>query len=282
MDTELLKTFLEVNRTRHFGRAAEDLCLTQSAVSGRIKQLEEILGTALFVRARNNLQLTPRGEQLLGYAETILNAWSRAKQALAVADERGVALSVGGLASLWDILLTAWLLRVSAAAPEIAISAEVMTNVELVRRIRERTLDLGFSFESPELSGVRVVKIADIALTMVSTRPGQDWQGAMRAGDYCLVDWGTEFAGAHARAFADMPVPRFRFGLGRLAQAFVLGQGGSLYLPAAVVGDDLREGRLHRVAGAPVMHRAAYALYTLEANRDGLIDRVLSKDLLRL
>ncbi|MGB1090783.1 MAG: LysR family transcriptional regulator, partial [Oceanobacter sp.] len=37
MDTELLKTFLEVSRTRHFGRAAENLFLTQSAVSFRVR-----------------------------------------------------------------------------------------------------------------------------------------------------------------------------------------------------------------------------------------------------
>ena len=45
MDTELLKTFLEVSRTRHFGRAAESLYLTQSAVSFRIRQLENQLAT---------------------------------------------------------------------------------------------------------------------------------------------------------------------------------------------------------------------------------------------
>jgi len=37
VDIELLKTFLEVNRTRHFGKAAEHLFLTQSAVSARIR-----------------------------------------------------------------------------------------------------------------------------------------------------------------------------------------------------------------------------------------------------
>jgi hypothetical protein len=44
--------------------------------------------------------------------------------------------------------------------------------------------------------------------------------------------------------------------------------------------DDLRRGRLHRVADAPIMQRAVYALYTAEANKDGLIDRVLCRDLL--
>ena len=41
MDTELLKTFLEVQKTRHFGNAADNLYLTQSAVSFRIRQLEQ-------------------------------------------------------------------------------------------------------------------------------------------------------------------------------------------------------------------------------------------------
>lgn len=58
MDTELLKTFLEVSRTRHFGRAAEALYLTQSAVSFRIRQLENQLGVNLFTRHRNNIRLT--------------------------------------------------------------------------------------------------------------------------------------------------------------------------------------------------------------------------------
>ncbi len=62
MDTELLKTFLEVSRTRHFGRAAEALYLTQSAVSFRIRQLENQLGVNLFTRHRNNIRLTSAGE----------------------------------------------------------------------------------------------------------------------------------------------------------------------------------------------------------------------------
>ena len=44
MDIALLKTFLEVAKTRHFGRAAENLYITQAAVSARIKQMEEDLG----------------------------------------------------------------------------------------------------------------------------------------------------------------------------------------------------------------------------------------------
>ncbi len=82
MDTELLKTFLEVHKTRHFGKAAENLYLTQSAVSFRIRQLEQSLGVALFTRFRNNIQLTSAGELLLPHARSVIQAMAAAKQLL--------------------------------------------------------------------------------------------------------------------------------------------------------------------------------------------------------
>lgn len=79
MDTELLKTFLEVQKTRHFGKAADNLYLTQSAVSFRIRQLEQGLGTSLFYRSRNNIQLTAAGEALLPHAIAVIQALSNAR-----------------------------------------------------------------------------------------------------------------------------------------------------------------------------------------------------------
>jgi len=83
LDTELLKTFLEVQKTRHFGKAADNLYLTQSAVSFRIRQLEQSLGVTLFNRFRNNIQLTTAGEMLLPHAQSVLSAIASAKQQIA-------------------------------------------------------------------------------------------------------------------------------------------------------------------------------------------------------
>ena len=71
MDIELLRTFIEVRKTRHFGKAAENLYLTQAAVSARIRQLEQLLGVKLFIRSRNNIQLTSEGERLVSHAQTV-------------------------------------------------------------------------------------------------------------------------------------------------------------------------------------------------------------------
>ena len=105
MDIEILKTFLEVNNTRHFGKAAENLYLTQAAVSARIKQLENYIGTTLFTRYRNNLQLTGAGERLVNHAETILIAWERTKSETHLQKDQKKILAIGATSGLWDLIL---------------------------------------------------------------------------------------------------------------------------------------------------------------------------------
>ncbi|MDU9415929.1 LysR substrate-binding domain-containing protein [Pseudomonas sp. zfem005] len=60
-----LRTFESAARHAHFGRAAAELCVTDSAVSHQIRQLEEQLGTELFVRAGRQVRPTPQARRLL-------------------------------------------------------------------------------------------------------------------------------------------------------------------------------------------------------------------------
>ena len=86
MDLELLRTFLELNRTRHFGRAAEALHLTQAAISSRLKSLESQLGVSLFQRNRRSMSLTPEGARLIRHAEAQIAAWRVARQDVSLAE----------------------------------------------------------------------------------------------------------------------------------------------------------------------------------------------------
>jgi DNA-binding transcriptional LysR family regulator len=72
LDPELLQAFVAVADQRSFTRAAVTLNRTQSAVSMQIKRLEDRLGAALFHRTKANVELSPAGEGLLGYARRIL------------------------------------------------------------------------------------------------------------------------------------------------------------------------------------------------------------------
>jgi DNA-binding transcriptional LysR family regulator len=62
VDITLARTFLEIVSSHSFVHAAERLNVTQTAVSARVKALEDLLGRKLFVRNRAGATLTPAGE----------------------------------------------------------------------------------------------------------------------------------------------------------------------------------------------------------------------------
>ncbi|EBF3390065.1 LysR family transcriptional regulator, partial [Salmonella enterica] len=78
MDTELLDTFVHISKTRSFTKTAEAMCLTQAAVSARIKQLENLVGHPVFIRCKNShaVHLTKSGHALLPFASEFINSWA--------------------------------------------------------------------------------------------------------------------------------------------------------------------------------------------------------------
>ena len=83
MDLQQLRTFRTVARRRSFTRAAQELHLSQPAVSRQVEALEASLGASLFSRQGRRVALTEAGRRLLDYAERILELVARAERALA-------------------------------------------------------------------------------------------------------------------------------------------------------------------------------------------------------
>lgn len=81
LDLTALRSFMTVAETGGVTRAAEQLHLTQSAVSMQLKRLEESMGLALMDRSGRGIALTQQGELLLSYAKRLLalndEAWGR-------------------------------------------------------------------------------------------------------------------------------------------------------------------------------------------------------------
>lgn len=69
---QAMQALVEVADSGSFTQAAQKLCLTQSAVSRKIQQLESHFGVPMFVRSSRSIRLTPEGEQVLGSARKIL------------------------------------------------------------------------------------------------------------------------------------------------------------------------------------------------------------------
>lgn len=274
MDIGLLKAFLEVHRSRHFGHAAKNLFISQSAVSARIKQLEDELGIRLFTRDRNNIELTTAGRKFLVYAENILNTWNRAKQEIAIPEGVDTLLSVAALPSIWDIFLENWLCWLHQNNSATVLQAAVMRSDSLMRNLLDGTLDLAFVFDPPKTPQLLVKELIPVPLILVSSTPGTNAITAVN-NHYIFVDWGTSFGMTHARTYPDIPPPALRANVGRIALSFLNNCGGSAYLPEAMVNEQL-ELSLFRVADAPVIHKDAYAVYTQGSSKKETIENALT------
>ncbi|MDH5425482.1 MAG: LysR family transcriptional regulator [Gammaproteobacteria bacterium] len=274
MDAGLLKAFLEVNRVKHFGKASNNLFISQSAVSARIKQLEDELGTRLFTRDRNNIDLTAAGKKFLIYAENILNTWDRARQEVSIPEGTDTLLSIAALPSIWDIFLQDWLIWFHKHNTTTALQADVMQTDSLLRSLIDGVIDLGFVFNPPKTPQLCIKELAPVPLIMVSSEKGITTEKAMQK-DYVFVDWGTSFGIIHARQFPDVPAPRLRASVGRVALGFISNCGGSAYLPEAMLEQQMGS-TLFKVADAPVIQKEIYAVYSATNNKQDAIDNALS------
>lgn len=99
---DLLVPFEASARLSSFTRAAEELSVTQSAVSQRVRRLEDVLGTALFVRHHRRIDLTDEGRELYNGVKVALQHLSAATKTIRRPDDKPVVrlavdTSIGGL-----------------------------------------------------------------------------------------------------------------------------------------------------------------------------------------
>jgi DNA-binding transcriptional LysR family regulator len=273
MDLELLRTFLELNRTRHFSRTAEALHLTQAAVSSRLKALETMLGVTLFERSKREMRLTPEGARLIRHSERLMAGWRVARQDVSLADA-SAQLVVGGSLRLWDVLLQSWLHDLRRANPSMAIIAESQTPEVLTRRLIDGTLDVAIMLEPAQLDIMQIQRVSALEFVCISNSSDLHIEQALRHG-YLYVDWGLSFGLDHRRTFPDAPEAMTRVSHAKMAYEYIISVGGSAYLPKRMVEKDLELGLLHLVSDAPVFVRQAYATFPVRSPRLELIEKSL-------
>ena len=267
MDTDLLKTFLEVSHTRHFGKAAENLYLTQSAVSARIRQLEELIGSQLFVRTRHNIRLTTAGERLRPHADSILTAINHAWQDVALHQHQQRTIAIGATPNVWEILLQERVTSLLTNDDRLLLRAESLSPEILPRRLLERTLDLCVMFDPPKVDELQSVVLQSVDMVLVSTHyQSKKWLPLTPESRWINIDWGTRFALELARTLPGLPLPvlqtnSLRIALDALLQCSALGEEkcNCAYLPATMAEPWLESGQLYLVQAAPVIQRDIYA-----------------------
>lgn len=264
MDIAAARTFLEVLKTGSFVAAAANLNLTQTAISARIRVLEEQLNRSLFVRNKAGVRLTPAGEQFHRFAITLVQVWERARQQVALPAGRDTVVTIGGEHSLWNPLLKNLLQWMHQECPDIAVRAHIDVGDRLMDQIQEGILDIAVVYAPPRRPGVVSELLLEEKLIAVTTGPAD---GEWRDG-YVHVDWGPGFVASHHAAFPDLANPAVAVNFGPLALEYILAAGGSGYFRKAAADPHLRTGRLNPVKDAPQFSYSIYAVYSAKAEEE--------------
>jgi DNA-binding transcriptional LysR family regulator len=263
LDINLARTFLEIVSCRSFVQAAERLNITQTAVSARVKALEDLLGRRLFVRNRAGASLTPAGELFIRHALALVQVWERARQQVAIPAGRRALVAVGCEISLWAPLLIDWLLWMRKGAPDLALRTSVGGADELVEEVVNGTLDIAVVYAPRQRPGLRIELLIEEKLVLVSTDPNVT---TLEPNSYVFIDWGREFASQHSLAFPELSSAPISASLGPLGLGYLLAAGGAGYFRQNVVRPHIEAGQLHRVSGAPEFLYPAYAVYAENAD----------------
>lgn len=173
MDAADLRVFEAVARLGAMNRAAAELNTVQSNVTGRIRALEEELGTPLFERHSRGVELTPAGRRLLPYALRARDLLDEARRAAADDGTPRGQLTIGSLETTAALRLSPVLSDYVSSWPEVDLVLRTGTTSELVEAVRERRLEGAFvcgPVDDPELLQETVFHEELVLVTRRGTR----------------------------------------------------------------------------------------------------------------
>ncbi|MEM9647284.1 MAG: LysR family transcriptional regulator [Bacteroidota bacterium] len=160
--------FLAVAEELHFRKAAEKLFISQPGLSTQIKQMEELLGTQLFVRDKKKVRLTSAGEFLKNEVKFILNHLEQTKKQLKLIDQgRMGEVRIGFLGSAMQNVVPNLLLDLKQEFPLIHTSLEELSNRAQIRDILHDQLDLGFVRLSRVPKGLKLRPVYEDTFSLV-------------------------------------------------------------------------------------------------------------------
>ncbi|MEM9600138.1 MAG: LysR family transcriptional regulator [Pseudomonadota bacterium] len=271
MDVQLARTFLVVIASGSFVRAAERLHVTQSAISLRIQKLEDALGHRLFERSKSGVELTPRGLQFETYARSMIQTWEEARYQIALPAGFDAKLSVGTQYSLWPELTSVWLEIMERSMPNVALTCHVGMPDRLTRLMLSGLLDIAVVYTPEMRPGLQAEHLMDDRLVLVSGR--KDPPSALDE-NYIYMDWGPEFAAAHARWYPDFQLSHTTLMLGAAAVPYLIRNGRAAFLPYRVADDYILSGELYPVPDAPELPYPAYVVWS-DAQSDDVMPQAL-------
>jgi DNA-binding transcriptional LysR family regulator len=261
-----LKVFESVARHLSFSRAAEELHLTQPAVSMQVKQLEEQAGLPLTEMVGKKVFLTGAGEEVARHARRIAQQLREAEEALdAIKGVRGGRLSIGVISTA-KYFAPRLLAEFRRRQPGVDLQLGVYNRETVVRKLSENEIDLAIMGQPPQDFPTVAEAFADHPLVIIAAtdhplaQRDQITPAQLNEETFIIREPGSGTRATMERYFADADIrPRHTMELmtnESLKQAVMAGLGLA-FISAHTVSLECEVGRLKilPVVGTPIMRR---------------------------
>jgi len=262
----LLRCFEAAAKRESFTAAAEELGLTQSAVSRQVKDLEDHIGTPLFRREGRGVRLTDAGDALFGSLRGDLERLRRTVHQAIAAGAGAQVLTIAAPPTF----AARWL------APRLALFRDMHEGLELVVRSRaepfdlqDERVDVAVHFGGWDWPGAQLTPlcpedlIAVAAPDLLARYPVSNPLDILEMPQLHLSARPDQW-GAFARSQTDRVIPRNgshfdQFSL--VIGAAIAGMGAAI-LPTYLIEDELADGRLSRLADVTTQTSKSYFVAT--------------------
>lgn len=144
MSDRRLEVFYTVAKLLSFTKAADELNMTQPAVTFQVRQLEDAFDTRLFDRAHNKVSLTRAGEEVFAYSERIFDLYNEMSESIKslTGDNSGTVI-IGASTTIAEYMLPAILGDFKNKYPDVVVRLKVSNTEGVVTMVEDNTIDLG-------------------------------------------------------------------------------------------------------------------------------------------
>lgn len=194
-----LEVFLAVARSESVSRAADELGMSQSAVSGALAELERQFGIRLFDRIGKRLRLSALGRSLRPRGDALEEQARELEQAFASQSDVGV-LRVGATLTIGNHVAVPLMAEFMRSYPGARVQLEVANTAEIARKVQNFEIDVGLVEGELNDPSLRVTRWRDDEL-IVFAAPGHPYAGkpALDDGDLLAARWIVREPGSGTR-----------------------------------------------------------------------------------
>ncbi|WP_126428108.1 LysR family transcriptional regulator [Brevibacillus marinus] len=272
MDHQLL-TFVTVAEKKNFTRAAQELHVTQSAVTLAIKTLEKNYKTKLLDRTNKYVRLTKAGEILYHHAKEILSHYEKVQRLIDdLIHSASGPLSIGSSYTFGEYLLPGIIAKFKQLYPLIIPSVSIRNSKRIISQLLRHELDLGIiegDLQHPELLIQPFAQDEMVVIVSASHRLA----GVMEVEVEELLDetWIFREEGSGTRQATDrffekigtFPASTMSFGSSQIIKGSVEAGLGISILSEYAVRRELDLGTIHtvRIKNQPITRNYSYAIH---------------------